>query len=144
MAHLDAYAVVALVAGEPAAHEVEEILNAGSSYVVLTNLAEAIFVVRRVYGWTLEQVRAVLDPMLLKGVLQTVSSSDVHAWEAADLRSRHYHRKTCAVSLADCFLLAHALAAEDVIVTPDRPLAAAARAEGVEVVGLPDVTGARP
>jgi uncharacterized protein with PIN domain len=144
VALLDAYAVVALVADEPAASEVEDIVRVGASYVVMTNLAEAIFIARRTYGWTLEQVRAVLEPMLLEGVLQTVSSAEADTWLAAELRARHYDRKTRAVSLADCFLLAHAIDRDDVIATADQPLAAAARDEGVGVVGLPDSTGARP
>jgi uncharacterized protein with PIN domain len=144
VALLDAYAVVALVTEEPAAAEVEAIIRAGECSVVVTNLAEAIFTIRRSYGWTLEQTRAVLDPMLVTGVLQTVSSSEEHAWQAAQLRVKHYDRKTRAVSLADCFLLAHGLAADDVIATADQPLVSAAVEEGVGIIGLPDTTGARP
>jgi rRNA-processing protein FCF1 len=144
VALLDAYAVVALVADEPAADEVEEVVRAGESYVVLTNLAEVIFIARRTLGWSLEQVRSVLEPMLLEGVLRTLSSTESDAWRAAELRARHYNRKARAVSLADCFLLAHALAGDEVIATSDQPLAEAARDEGVAVIGLPDSTGARP
>jgi PIN domain nuclease of toxin-antitoxin system len=144
VALLDAYAIVALVIEEPAGAEVEEIIRSGECAVVVTNLAEAIFTVRRTHRWTLEQTSAVLDPMFLTGVLRIVSSSEEDAWQGAELRVKHYDRKTRAVSLADCFLLAHGLAADDVIATADQPLASAAAEEGVRVIGLPDTTGARP
>jgi PIN domain nuclease of toxin-antitoxin system len=144
LALLDAYAVIALVADEPASGEVENIVHMEQSYIVLTNLAEVIFITRRTHGLALDEVRAALEPMLLTRVLQTVSSSESETWQAAELRAQHYDRKTRAVSLADCFLLAHALAGNHDIATSDQPLAAAARAEGVTVLSLPNSAGDRP
>jgi predicted nucleic acid-binding protein len=140
---LDAYALVALVADEPAADEVEELLRAGDSKVVIVNLAEAIDISQRVLGYDSGEVRSALEPLLLAGALEAISSDEQTAWSAAELRARHYDRKTCALSMADCFLLAHALAGE-AIATADPPFAAAARAEGIDVVALPDAGGNRP
>jgi uncharacterized protein with PIN domain len=140
---LDAYALVALVADEPAAGEVEDLLRAGDARVVVVNLAETIDVAQRVHGYDHGEVRAVLEPLLLDGTLEAVVSTEDEAWLAADVRSRHYDKKASALSIADCFLLAHALSGE-VIATSDPPLADVARDEGVDVVALPDLGGTRP
>lgn len=143
MTLLDAYALVALVADEPAAGEVEDLLRVGDARVVVVNLAETIDVVQRVHGYDQGEVRVVLEPLLLDGTLEAVVSTEVEAWLAADVRSRHYDKKGRAVSIADCFLLAHGLSGE-VIATSDPPLADVARDEGVDVVALPDSGGTRP
>jgi uncharacterized protein with PIN domain len=141
--YLDAYAVVALMTRAPAAGEVEALLRTRNCAVVVANLAESIDVAHRVHGYAFPDARRSLDPLLVD-VVEAVQSSQAHAWLAAELRSLHYERRSSALSLADCFLLAHALADGDAIVTADPPVAAAARAEGVDVVGLPDSRGRRP
>lgn len=144
MTFLDAYALVALVVDEPAANEVETLLREGDSVVVTANLAEAIDVAHRVHGRAIEDVRSALEPLFLANVLSALASEEPDAWFAAEIRGRHYDRRKRALSLADCFLLAHALAAHDRIATADPPVAEVARAEGIDVVALPDSTGARP
>jgi rRNA-processing protein FCF1 len=57
---------------------------------------------------------------------------------------RRYHRTRAPLSLADCLLLAAARGAQAIVATADRPLAGAARAEGIEVAALPDSRGRRP
>jgi uncharacterized protein with PIN domain len=141
---LDAYALVALIADEPAAEEVEEILREGGARVVIVNLAEAVDISQRVHHLAADDVRAVLEPLLLGRVLAAAVSDEPQAWLAADLRNKHFDKKTRALSMADCFLLAHGLTDGGPIATPDPPLAAAARAEAVEVVALPDSKGNRP
>lgn len=143
MTLLDAYALVAFVADEPAAEEVEGLLRAGGTRVVVANLAEAIDVSQRVHGVAGEEVRAALEPLLDESLVPVVSEQ-AHAWWAADLRRRHYDRRKRALSLTDCFLLAHALEANEEIATADPPLAEAARLDGVGVVALPDRAGERP
>jgi predicted nucleic acid-binding protein len=140
---LDAYALVPLVADEPAAQEVEELLRAGDAKVVIVNLTEAIDISQRVLGYDSGDVRNALEPLLLAGDLEAVSSDEQAAWSAAELRARHYDRKTRALSMADSFLVAHALAGE-AIATSDPALAAAARTKGVAVIALPDSGGNRP
>jgi uncharacterized protein with PIN domain len=141
---LDAYALVALVADEPAADEVEAILRAGRTRVVVANLAEAVDVLQRVHRLAVGEVRAALEPLLLARVLSAVASSESHAWRAAELRAEHFDKKDSALSMADCFLLAHGLEDGGPIATSDRPLAAVARTERLAVIALPDSAGKRP
>jgi predicted nucleic acid-binding protein len=141
---LDAYALVAFVADEPAADEVEAILREGEARVVVLNLAEAVDTSQRVHGLSAGEVRAALEPLLLGNVLSTAVSDEPQAWLAAELRVRHFNKKTQALSMADCFLLAHALTDGGTIVTADPPIAVVARAEGIEVAALPDSSGNRP
>lgn len=63
---------------------------------------------------------------------------------AGQLRAAHYHRTTSPLSLADCVALAVADDRGEALATADPSLAAMARAEGVEVIGLPDAQGRRP
>ncbi len=121
----------------------EALLRRGGTGVVVANLAEAIDVSHRVHGRALAEVRTVLEP-LLGDVLLPVVSGEPEAWLAANLRARHYDRRTRALSLADCLLLAHAVAGDAEIATADPPLAEAARAENVGVVALPDRAGLLP
>lgn len=144
MTLLDAYALVALVADEPAAAEVEALLRAGDCRVVVVNLAEAIDVASRVHGLPLAEVRGALEPLFITDVLTAASPTDAEAWASARIRGAHYDRKECALSLADCFLLAQALADGEAVATADPPLATVARDEGMDVIALPDTAGNRP
>jgi predicted nucleic acid-binding protein len=141
---LDAYALIALAANEPAAGDVERILRRGQASIVVLNLAEAIDVCRRRHGLGSAEIRDVIEPLFLERSLTTVVSEERHAWDAAELRTTHYDRKTRALSMADCLLLAHAGQEDAEIATADRSLAAVARVEGVTVVALPDSAGAKP
>jgi PIN domain nuclease of toxin-antitoxin system len=141
---LDAYAVVAFVADEPAAAEVEELLRAGGARIVVANLAEAIDVCRRVHDLGVDDLRGALEPLLLARALSPLASQERDAWSAAELRRTYYDRGTRAISLADCFLLAHARDAGEPIATADPPVAEVASAEGIAIVALPDSAGRRP
>ena len=143
MTLLDSYALVALLADEPAADEVEALLRDGNCRVVVVNLAEAVDISQRIHGLTSDEVEATLRPLFLADVLSALPSEEGDAWRAAELRIHHYHRKDRPLSLADCFLLAHAAPAES-LATADPPLATVARAEGIEVIALPDRSGSRP
>jgi predicted nucleic acid-binding protein len=139
---LDAYALVALAADEPAAAEVERLLRGGETRVTAANLAEAVDVTQRVLQVPPEDVRTVFEP-LVGDVVGVIAQGEADAWRAADLRLRHYDRRTSPLSLSDCLLLA-AAGQDDGIATSDAPVAAAARAEGIEVVPLPDGAGRLP
>ena len=144
MTLLDAYALVALVVDEPAAEEVEGLLRAGGARVVIVNLAEAIDVTQRVHGIAADGVRAAIEPLLLGNALATAVSDRPQAWLAAEIRTAHYHRTESPLSMADCFLLAHAVTDGESIATSDPPVARVASALGVDVVGLPDSSGEHP
>jgi uncharacterized protein with PIN domain len=139
---LDAYALVALIADEPAAPRVEELLRAGDCAVVVANLAEAVDICTRVHHLEPRLVQQALEP-ILGDALQVLVSTEAEAWRAAELRRAYYDRNTSALSMADCLLLAHATTG-DPIATSDPPLAEAARREGIDVEPLPDSSGARP
>jgi predicted nucleic acid-binding protein len=141
---LDAYPLVALLANEPAADEVEQLLRRDGGSVAIVNLCEAIDVCQRVRALPAAEIRDALQPLLLVGTLVAVASGPEEAWLAAHLRARYYDRKARALSLADCILLAHARMQGDGVATSDPAVVDVARAEGIGVVALPDSTGVRP
>lgn len=65
------------------------------------------------------------------------------AWRAGEIRAAHYRRKSTALSLADCVLLASA-GPENEIATSDRAVAATARKLDIAVIPLLDSQGGRP
>lgn len=138
---LDAYAVIAFLTGETAAAEVEAELPTG--VIASTNLAETLDVCIRVHGNSEERVRERLG-WLRSGGLEIASLDAALALDAGSLRAKHYHRRDCAVSHGDCVALAVARDRKLPLATADTALAATARAEGVDVVALPDSRGQRP
>lgn len=139
---LDAFALIALTLDEPAASEVEATLRRGDCAVSSVNLTEAIDQLGRVHERDVDELRAAFAPVLGE-VLAVVAADEAVAWRAAELRRRHYRRRVSELSLADCLALASARPG-DRLATADPPLARAARAEGIEVVALPDTAGRRP
>jgi PIN domain nuclease of toxin-antitoxin system len=139
---LDAYALVALLVDEPAADEVEALLRAGDATINAVNLAQALDVAQRVHGESATEVRLVVEP-LIGTVLPVRHVADIDAWRAAELRLRHYKRRSSELSLADCLLLAGARDG-DRIATADGAILATARVEGIGVVSLPDREGRLP
>lgn len=140
---LDAYALVALIADEPAAPRVEELLRAGGVRITSISLAEAVDVSCRAHGIAEEAVADAIDPLVYGGYLDVVAPDAAGAWRAASLRVAHYRRRERPLSIADCFLLAAAQPG-DRIATADPLVAEVARAEGIEVLALPDSSGACP
>lgn len=82
--------------------------------------------------------------LLESGGLQiAVIDADI-GMSAGELHAKYYDRKTSPLSMADCVALATAAALGEPLATSDPPLAAAAHAEGVTVIGLRDANGRRP
>lgn len=132
---LDAFALIALLAEEPAADEVEALLRRGEAAITAVNLAEALDVLQRVQGIPRERLEAITTPLV--GERMTfVPISEQIARDAADIRARRYHRARAPISLADCILLA-ATGASDTLATADAPLIRVAEAENVQVRALP-------
>jgi predicted nucleic acid-binding protein len=140
---LDAYALIALLGEEPAAGEVEELLRGGDCVANVVNLAEAIDVSCRVHNLPHAEVRDALGALILGGQVHVTVPDDESAWRAVELRQTYYAKKTCELSLADCFLIGAATPA-DQIATADKPVAHVARSEGIQVTPLPDSSGSRP
>lgn len=122
----------------------EQLLRGEGTQVAVVNLCEVLDVCRRAHGVPEDEIRAVIEPLLVTGRLTAVESGTQEAWRAADLRARYYARKARALSLADCLLLAHAVTGADEIATADAAVAEVARSEGITVVPLPDSTGVSP
>lgn len=129
---LDAFALIAFLDDEPAGADVELLLARGDAAMSAVNLAEAAQRQVRMTSVTMAELREVVGSL----PLAIVPCSEWHAWRAAELRARHYDRRTSPVSLADCCLVAVATPA-DRVATADPALLEMARAEGVGTVELP-------
>ncbi len=132
---LDAFALIALLADEPAADEVEALLRRGEAAMMAVNFAEALDVLQRVQRIPRERLETVTTGLI--GEQMTLVAIDERiARDAADIRARRYHRTRSPVSLADCILIA-ATAEFDELATADAPLIRVAEAENVSVRTLP-------
>jgi PIN domain nuclease of toxin-antitoxin system len=140
---LDAYALVALLRGEAAGDEVEKLVCTRDCAATLVNVSECVDVSCRVYGRAFEDVREVFGRLAVSELLLVVAPNEETAFRAGDLRQTHYAKRTCEISLADCYLIAGA-GTDDEIATADPAVAAVARAEGIAIVPLPDSSGRRP
>lgn len=145
MTVLDAYAVIAALAGERAAKEVERLLRDpdGTARLCAVNLSEVHDQMVRVQRHSEADVRRAMD-LLVLGRLDVVPFHDLLARDAGEIRARRYRRDTAPLSLADCCVIATGADLGEAIATSDPALAAAAEAEGVDVIGLPDTRGVRP
>ncbi len=85
-----------------------------------------------------ERLGALIDESIT--VLEVASGA---AWRAGEIRAAHYHRKTAALSLADCVLLA-VVGPGDEVATSDGVVAATAIELGIGVIPLPGSNGRRP
>lgn len=132
---LDAYALIAFLTGGPAAGDVRGLLRSGEAGVATANLAEALDVSARVHGLPIARARDVLDP-LFETTLIAVDLDRDTVRRSADVRARHYHRASRAISLADAILIASA-GPGDRIATADAALLAVAEAEGRAAIALP-------
>ena len=142
MTALDAYAVVAYLRDELAASAVEPLIEQPTVLSAL-NLAEVMDRMIRLYGWPAEQVRSTLA-VLERAGMRVLPLTDELAVSAGSLRARHYEKKNRAVSMADCVGAATALREKVPMATSDPALVAVMRAEGGEVVPLPDSRGSMP
>lgn len=132
MTCLDAYALIAFLVGGPASAQVRALLREGGAAVASTNLAETLDVSQRVYGVPIVRAMEVLEPL----PLDVVPLDGALAQAAAELRSKHYHRATRPISLADAVLLASALKRGFRIATADPDVLAVAAEEGIETIAL--------
>jgi predicted nucleic acid-binding protein len=137
---IDASALIALLGAEPAAGEVQEMLNRGAAMTTL-NLAEAIDRLKRRYDLEIERTRPVIEGLLEKS-LMLLPLGPPQAWRAGEIRAAHYHRSRCPISLADAVLVASAPAGAR-IASSDGPLLTVAASEGIATAALPDSQGHR-
>ena len=139
MVLLDAYALIALVAGGPAQTPVRRLLREQECAVATLNLAEVFDVLERVGSVPPDRARAAIDP-LLEGSIRTVPLTVELARRAAGLRIANYHRTRCPVSLGDCVLAASANPG-DHVATADRHVLEIAERERLTPIELPAEDG---
>lgn len=139
MTVVDAFAVVALLRGEPAAPEVRHLLERGDAVLTALGLAEVVDHLARVVGASDED--AVLDVAQL-GLSDAVPVDADLALRAALLRARHYHRTDRAVSLADCIAAEAARMLGTGLATADPHLLDLCRDDGIAQIPLADSSGA--
>ncbi len=135
MTVLDAYAIVAYLRGEAAANEVEGLLRS-PTWLAAVNEAEVMDQLVRVDGQDPDEVEIRLATLRIDGMTVEPASEEL-AIVAGTLRARHYNRGTRAVSLADCFAAATALAIEQPLATADPHLLDLMRSENGTVHPLP-------
>ena len=133
---LDAAPLIAFFTGDAGGSETLSLIN-GRDPVAATvvNLAEVFDVLNRVYGVSDAEMRATVEP-LVGDPLGVISPTAEAARRAGALRARHYRRRACELSLADCFLLA-AVGPDDRLATSDAVLLRVAGVEGLDTVPIP-------
>jgi predicted nucleic acid-binding protein len=145
MAIFDAAPLVAVLLGEPGGFVSGRMLadDTGGHAVCGLNAAEVLDGVTRLSGESAEEVVAKMQIWFDAG-LRCIPLGWDRARRAAELRSVHYHRTRCAVSLADCGAIALAEQLNDALVTSDSAMLRVARAEAVAVLPVPDSSGRTP
>jgi PIN domain nuclease of toxin-antitoxin system len=139
---LDAHALLALARQEEAGDEVEALIRSEHVGMATANLFEVSERLMRLYGWSPNDTSEHLG-QLVGSHIRVVALDEGIAWRGALMRARHYRRRECELSLADCVLLASA-EPDDSVATSDPAVAAVARAEGIGLVALPGSSGQRP
>jgi uncharacterized protein with PIN domain len=139
---LDAYALTALLANEPAADEVEKLIASERAVVAAANLAEAADRLARIHEITVPRTRAAVESLVSSIDLHIRPVEAAHAWRAAELRVKHYQRTHRPLSLGDCFLLAMT-EEQDQLTTADPDVLATANDEEIQWISLPDSQGRR-
>ena len=139
---VDTGPIVSVLLGEPAAAEVSSALEGRDCGVSVVNVAEVLDVLIRVHRAPVDDVSEALG-RFLADVARPIPATRMLSQHAALIRARHYHRRDRDVSLADCFAIAAALPDAD-IATSDTAIAHVAKAEGIEVIPLPNARGRRP
>ena len=136
---LDSFAVLALLKDEPAAEQVQRLVESEED-ASLTALGVSEVLDHLVRLVVADEEEAVLDLAQL-GVPSPPPVEVGVAMQAGLLRARHYHRKNRAVSLADCIAAETARLARSQLASADPHLLDLCREEGIAVIPLPDSSG---
>jgi predicted nucleic acid-binding protein len=139
---LDASALLSLLLGQPAETEVSALLQRGNCAIPAPCLTEVVDKLIRQHRVDPDAVSERFGP-LIDETISVVSTDPQIAWRAGELHAAHYDRKTAALSLADCILLATA-GPDNEIASSDATVIATAGKLGIGVVPLLDSKGRRP
>lgn len=138
---LDAYAVLAFLKGEPAAHEVRTLLERSEpAALTAVGVAEVLDHLIRIVG--VDEENAALDLAQL-GLSDPAGVDAIAGMSAGRLRARRYHRTRCAVSLADCLAAETARRLGAPLATSDPHLLDLCHAESIAVHPLAASDGTR-
>lgn len=142
MTILDAFAVLALLKGEPAAAQVQRLVNGGGVALTAVGAAEVLDHLVRVVGISDEEAALDLaqlgmdDPIVVDGRVGQM---------AGLLRAEHHHRirraAGLAVSMADCVAVASAALFQRALATSDPDLLDLCADVGVSVIPLANSSG---
>jgi PIN domain nuclease of toxin-antitoxin system len=139
---LDASALISLLGGEPAADTVADLIRRRPPASISgANLAEVVDHLIRVDGRPADVVNDEIDLLIAAG-LDIEPYWLTHARRAAVIRANYYHRTKNPISLADAACIATARLLATDLATTDPALARTALDLGVEVIRLPDSSGA--
>jgi PIN domain nuclease of toxin-antitoxin system len=136
---LDSYAVIAFLTAETAADAVAELLHDREG-AALTSLgvSEVLDYLIRLAG--ADEDEAVLDLAQL-GLQPPVPVDAELATQAGLLRARSYHRRNCAVSLADCVAVEASRRLSAPLASSDPHLLDVCHSRGINTIPLPDRAG---
>ena len=143
MTILDAAGVISLLANQPAANQVADLLGSGDTAITAVNLAEVVDKFERIRGYPRQHVLDAIQQLADAG-LTILPVEDQDGRRAGALRAEHYHHRRQAVSLADCVALAMAINRDARLATSDHVLADLARQLDIELVPLPNSAGQLP
>lgn len=138
MTVLDAYAVIAFLRAEPAAAHVKAVLKQADAGLAAVGVAEVLDHLIRIVG--ADEEDATLDVAqlgLLDGIPVTPDLGAAAGW----LRARHYHRRHCAVSMADCIAAETARSRNEPLATSDPHLLDVCHVENIAHLVLPQSDG---
>ena len=141
MTVLDAYAVLALLRDEPAAADVASIVD-DDPQASLTPLGAAEVIDQLIRISDADPATAVLDLAQL-GLADPEPLEPQTALRAGLLRAKHYRRRRCEISLADCVAAESARTRGSPLATADPDLLTTCDAEGIDMIVLPDSAGTR-
>lgn len=133
MTVLDASVIIAGLT-DPGTAIFEDLLGGPAVGRVSTaNVAEVVDVLMRMHGIEQDDVIDAID-ILIEGGLMIDGLSARQALRAGAIRARHFDRRTRAVSMADCAVVALAIDVGEPIASTDGALLEMATAEGVATI----------
>jgi predicted nucleic acid-binding protein len=140
---LDASGIISLIAGEPGADRVADLLREPGSAITSLNLAEVIDHMERVEGYAPAELLGAVDVLIDSG-MEVLPVNHEDGRLAGELRATHYDARRRPLSMADCVLLACAIDRQARLATSDAALAGVGLLLSLEVIGFPNSAGRLP
>ena len=142
MVVLDAAALIAVMKDEPAAEAVGDLLRERTAMSAV-NYCEVVDHLLRIVGVDRDWIDMHLAPVIHTS-LDIVAVHAAMADNAAEVRTRFYDPKECAISLADSFAIATARVLGAPLATSDRSVARILMELEHEVIPVPNSRGEYP